>query len=152
MQAQPIYTKLNWEHTHSKQLCYPTTTAAALALNIPTGAVSDTYGAWTLVIPASTYSLPFDIHFITVLDLPNVDNYIFQIGVGASQELSATIPVEKAAAQAANTSIPIITAKTDASWLGEHGRISPSDAVYVRVLRNGAGAVNTHIYLISHEY
>lgn len=152
MRGSSAYERMLWEHSHSKQLCYPTTASAAAAVNVPTNALADTYGAWVQIIPASTYSEEFDIHFMSVLDLPAVDDYIFQISVGAANEIVATIPISKAAAQAANNEVPIITAKTDANWLENHGKIPPTDAVYARVQRATAGAVNCHLFLCGHEY
>lgn len=90
------------EHAHSASNCYPTLANGTTV----TGAV----GAWTLgafaeVVPASTITEPFDVHFISIEDLSAVD--VYEIVLYAATTEIGRIRVARTANQDSTTQVPI---------------------------------------------
>jgi len=100
-----IYSMLHTveEHLHNEQEVYPT---LADGVNVPGGA------AWTLgnfveIIPASTITDAFDIHFVNVEALSANDTFQIVLYCGTTE--IGNVRVTKDATQAGLQSVPIVT-------------------------------------------
>lgn len=82
------------EHAHKSQNCYPTLADSVL---VTADASGWTYGSWTEIVPASTITDDFDIHFANITSISAVDEYQLQIGSGVagSEVVKACISFER---------------------------------------------------------
>ena len=78
--------KLNDEHIHKGQQCYP---SLGDAITVTADASGWTYGPYVEIIPASTITDYFDIHFVNITQISAVDEYQLDIATGgAGSEVS----------------------------------------------------------------
>lgn len=76
------------EHLHSRSNVYPTVGPAPAAwvagVTVTSGAVAGNFGAaWTVIIPAGTIQLPFDIHWFDIESIGANGSYEMLIAKGA---------------------------------------------------------------------
>ena len=106
-----VYALLNKssEHIHSRQYVYPT---LADAITITTSASNWTFGAWTEVIPVSTITSDFDIHWVVISDISANDEFEIQIGSGAggSEAVVASTNFVRDTVQAQQGAQPVVMA------------------------------------------
>jgi hypothetical protein len=86
----------NEEHIHTPQLCYPT---LANGINLVAGAAW-VLGALTQIIPAATITNNFDIHWISIEDISQIDVFELQLFHGAGDTFAGCIRFSRKANQA----------------------------------------------------
>jgi hypothetical protein len=125
------------EHIHGTQTCYP---SASGPVTLTSGVGAWTEGTKTQIIPASTITLPFDIHHIVISEPSANDDYEVAIYYGAGDTLAACIPFTRAGVWDQSQQISIMTP------------IIPKNSVVKASLKDGAGENTAKIKLVYHEY
>lgn len=134
------------EHMHSESWCYPDDVSAPITL---TGAVgANTYGAWTLIIPAATFSAYYDIHYVTLENFSANDVYRVQFGIGATYiGFGTTGSVKRSAVATDFSDVPVLTGTSDHAICN-----GTTQALYARVKTAGGGSDTADISVVGHSY
>lgn len=126
------------DHIHSAAKCYPTLAADVTV----TGAA----GAWTLgslveVVPASTITSDFDIHWISISNTSAADTYELQLYYGAGDTEATCVRFTRGAGATTNSQVPIITPL-----------IPKNSRVRAAVASSGGGSDTVDISIMYHTY
>jgi hypothetical protein len=96
------------EHLHSASKVYPTL-ADGVTLTAVNGAGTWTLGSLVEVVPASTITNDFDIHFISIEDISANGVYEIVLYAGASDVEVARVRVTRTAIQDSTLNVPVQT-------------------------------------------
>jgi hypothetical protein len=132
---------MGYYHVHSPAQCYPvlanpvTVTAAATAW---TG-----FGAWVEVVPASTITDPFDIHWVHTGEISAQGNYVLELGSGGAgaETTIAQIAFSRDSNQVQTASQPIQIAP-----------VAANTRIAARLASNNAVADTVDVKIYYHVY
>lgn len=132
---------MGYYHVHSPAKCYPVL-AAPVTITASANAWTD-YGSWVEIVPASTITEAFDIHWVHSSEISAQGNYVLQLAKGGSgsEEVIATIAFSRDSNQVQTASQPVQIAPQLANT-----RIS------ARVSSDNAVADTVDVKIYYHEY
>jgi len=119
---------MGYYHVHSPAQCYPVL-ADPVTVTASANAWTD-YGSWVELVPASTITDPFDIHWVHTGEISATGSYVLQLGAGASgsEVVIGTIAFSRDSNQVQTASQPIQIAPLPANTRVAV-RLSSSNAV-----------------------
>jgi len=100
------------DHIHSAQMCYPTLDDA---VTVTASASAWTYGDYVQIIPASTITSIFDIHFINIETASGNDVYQMELSYGDSDTVACTFRFVKSVAIDPSRAIPVVCVQIPAN-------------------------------------
>lgn len=125
------------EHIHGESKCYPTL-GAGIAL--ATHADPWTLGTITEIVPASTITSDYDIHFLSIESLDDNGVYELHLFHGAGDTAAGCVRFTKNANQDATTNIPLVTV------------LVPANDRLRAQLASSVGNSNATVAVSYHEY
>lgn len=125
------------KHIHTVSKLYPSLAAGVV---VTAGAGAWTLGNFATIVPASTITFPFDIHFINVTAISANDSYHLRLYYGASDTECANVAIVRNAIQSGTYAIPTIS-----TYMAANSQIRAK-------LASASGSNNVTIKIGYHEY
>jgi len=125
------------EHNHSISMCYPT---LGVGVAVPTHGDPWTLGVATEIIPASTITNDYDVHYVSVEALDDNAVYELRIFHGAGTTAAGCVRFTKNANLDATSNVPMLTT------------LIPANNNLSAQLASSVGASSATISVSYHEY
>jgi hypothetical protein len=126
------------EHVHTASYCYPT---LANGVTVTGAAGAWTLGAFVEIVPASTITSEFDIHYVSVEALSANDVYELHLFYGAGDTFAGSIRFVKNAAVDAVVNAPFMTEL-----------IPANSRIRAKLATKGGGSDTADISIVYHTY
>lgn len=125
------------DHVHSAQKVYPT---GADPVTLVSGAGAWNLGDFTQVIPASTVTLPFDLHWIVISNPDSNEDYEIVLYYGASNIEACRVSFTRTNVFTSSQNLPLQTV------------VMPANSRVQGKMMDGTGGATTKIKLFYHTY
>ena len=134
-----------YNHVHDSSRVHPRTSddVPLAAITVAGHATALTFGSWVEIIAANAIDELFDMHFVLLGSISAVDDYVLQLGYGASG--SEVFWGECAFTRDTN--------QMRASWVPIQGPpVSANTRIAARLASTGGGADSADVKLYTHKY